>query len=686
MYSLQFSALLLAALAAMVLLKERKASSVSLAGGLSVIALIQVFDYLALLGTHGSLHYLRAAIFLKALMPACFLLYGRAYRARGREEFSRVPFAVLALIGTAFVLSSLVVPLEYFFSPEDFRRDRLLPLGKIGYWYYLGLMIFCVAALVDIEAVFASIRGGDRWKLKYEFLGVGSILGVFISYFSQGLLFQSVNLGLLPARSGVLILAALLIGYSRLFRGQSRRVVVSRYVFYRSFTLLGVALYLLAVGLTGQFIRSFHISLSKDALLLAAVVSWVAFLALLFSEEVRSRVRVLVAKHFFASKHDYREQWRGFSSALASCRSLDAVQRVIIEAYVSTYGLRSAALYVRAAGGESFSLGAAQGREGLPRCFVPSPGLVGYFVETGRVLNPRDGEYTPTPEEDEFFRNNQAWLLVPLLAGSRLEAVALFGEQFAAERPTYEDYDLMKILGRQAVLSLNNFRLSEELAEVREMAAVAKVSSFVIHDLKNVAYTFSLMMENADEHIGEPEFQRDLVNSIHGTVAKMNALIAKLKAFPEKMELNRESVDLAVLTRETLDEVRKVKPAIVFDEQLTPVAASGDALELRKVILNLLLNACDAVGGEGEVRVTSARRAAAAVLSIEDNGCGMSRAFMQGHLFKPFRTTKEKGLGIGLYQCRQIVEAHNGRIEVASREGEGTVFTVVLPATVPGSA
>ena len=104
-----------------------------------------------------------------------------------------------------------------------------------------------------------------------------------------------------------------------------------------------------------------------------------------------------------------------------------------------------------------------------------------------------------------------------------------------------------------------------------------------------------------------------------------------------------------------------------------------DALELRKVVLNLLINACEAVGDAGKVRVTTARRDAEAVLSVEDNGCGMSPAFVQGHLFKPFRTTKEKGLGIGLYQCRQIVEAHGGRIEVESREGAGTVFTVVVP-------
>lgn len=677
-YIIQFSALLLFVLAVLVLLKERKLASVSLASGLLIIALIQVFDLYALQDSYKLFSYKRTVIFLKALMPVWFLLYGISYRKRNKAEFTHLPFLMLSLLGVAFALSALVLPMEYFYALDAFPDGEMIPLGRVGYWYYLGLMIFCIAAMVNIEAVFASIRGANRWNLKYEFIGVGSILGVFVFYFSQGLLYRSVNLALLPVRSGMLIVGVLFIGYSRLYRGKSQKVVVSRYVFYRSFTLLVVGLYLMALGLMGQLMRSFQISLSEDLLLLVAFVSGIVFLALIFSEEVRRRVKVLVAKHFYAHKHDYREKWLGFSNALASCRSLDDIQKVIVDEYVWTYGLRFAALYIREGEKASFSLGATQGLDVLPKYFVPSQGLMGYFVETGRVLNPTDGEYTATPEEVGFFRSTAAWLMVPLMAGNHLQAVALFGNQTVDEKLTYEDYDLMKIIGRQAVLSLNNFQLSEELAEAREMAAVAKVSSFVIHDLKNLAYTFSLMLENTDEHIGEPEFQRDLVKSIHGTVTKMTALIAKLKAFPADMELVREKVDLARLALETLEDVRKLKPTVSFLDKFTPVEALVDIQEMKKVILNLLINACDSLGEKGNVVLRTGSRNGEVFLSVEDNGCGISRAFVENHLFRPFRTTKEKGLGIGLYQCKQIIEAHGGKIEVKSLEGKGTIFLVSL--------
>ena len=66
--------------------------------------------------------------------------------------------------------------------------------------------------------------------------------------------------------------------------------------------------------------------------------------------------------------------------------------------------------------------------------------------------------------------------------------------------------------------------------------------------------------------------------------------------------------------------------------------------------------------------------------SVRDTGCGMSKEYIETRLFKPFQTTKQKGMGVGLFHCKTIVEAHGGRIEVESEEGKGTVFRVILPA------
>jgi signal transduction histidine kinase len=105
-----------------------------------------------------------------------------------------------------------------------------------------------------------------------------------------------------------------------------------------------------------------------------------------------------------------------------------------------------------------------------------------------------------------------------------------------------------------------------------------------------------------------------------------------------------------------------------------------DHEQIHKVLENLLMNAYDALGENGQITITTRVHDKWAEISVHDNGCGMSKEFMEKNLFRPFQTTKKQGMGIGLYHCKTIVEAHGGRIEVESEEeGKGTSFRIMLP-------
>jgi signal transduction histidine kinase len=106
-----------------------------------------------------------------------------------------------------------------------------------------------------------------------------------------------------------------------------------------------------------------------------------------------------------------------------------------------------------------------------------------------------------------------------------------------------------------------------------------------------------------------------------------------------------------------------------------------DVEEIKKVVLNLILNALDAIDEKGTVEVESSIDGENVYIRIKDNGYGMTEEFINNRLFKPFSTTKKKGLGIGLYQCKQVIEAHGGKIEANSEVGKGSVFTVFLPVS-----
>ncbi len=162
----------------------------------------------------------------------------------------------------------------------------------------------------------------------------------------------------------------------------------------------------------------------------------------------------------------------------------------------------------------------------------------------------------------------------------------------------------------------------------------------------------------------------------------MNAMCSRLSLLSGKLELHREEVDLNELVRGTTAELYgSLCASLSLDLQPMP-GAFMDREQLQKVLVNLLLNAAEAVGEQGEILVATARRGRSAVLTVSDNGCGMSQEFLTRLLFKPFQTTKSQGLGIGMFHSKMIVEAHQGRIEVESRAGEGTTFRVFLPLSV----
>jgi signal transduction histidine kinase len=124
---------------------------------------------------------------------------------------------------------------------------------------------------------------------------------------------------------------------------------------------------------------------------------------------------------------------------------------------------------------------------------------------------------------------------------------------------------------------------------------------------------------------------------------------------------------------------------LITDWATVPPQVSVDEEQIHKVLVNLMLNARDASGADGKIRVRTWATDGWVCLSVSDNGCGMSPAFIAQKLFKPFQTTKAEGIGIGLFHSRMIVEAHHGRITVESREGAGTTFTIYLPARKDGA-
>jgi len=187
------------------------------------------------------------------------------------------------------------------------------------------------------------------------------------------------------------------------------------------------------------------------------------------------------------------------------------------------------------------------------------------------------------------------------------------------------------------------------------------------------------MLENLPTHFDSPAFREDALRGIGTTVSRINDLINRMNALRHELRLNAAELDLNLIIKETLANLNGTLDTNLVTKFAQIPTISADRQQLQSVFTNLLLNARDAVGINGRISVETIRQGEWVALSVSDNGCGMTERFIKNSLFRPFRSTKKKGLGIGMFQSKTIVEAHHGRINVESELGVGTTFRVMLP-------
>ena len=249
---------------------------------------------------------------------------------------------------------------------------------------------------------------------------------------------------------------------------------------------------------------------------------------------------------------------------------------------------------------------------------------------------------------------------------------------------TVEELELLKCIGDQMTSVLLNLRLGDEVARAKELEAFQTMSAFFVHDLKNAAASLNLMLKNLPVHFDDPAFREDALRGVGNTARRIDDMIARLSALRQQPDFKPVDTDLNQLVTECLDRLNGM-PNVEVTRALHPLPAMrADREQVQSVVTNLLLNAAsDRRGTQRTAAIASrcARSTAAGrvVLSVTDNGCGMSAAFLRDSLFRPFQSTKKNGLGIGMFQSRMIVERHGGSIQVESEPGKGTSFRVSFP-------
>lgn len=666
-------AIVLAFLALISLRRQWRISTLGLAFALLAASVVEFCDAQILLRPSSLMGWKKGCLLAEACLPVGFLLFCLTYARPLRFNRSSIAGWVFLLGACCLPVTALLLPPDALLYSPDFGAEKILFLRPAGYWFYLGLMTSLVIALCYLERAYVALERPDRWRVKFEVVGAGLILAVLVIYYSQALLYRSLDMNLVTVRTASFILGVLLMGYSRRYRGGVVALQVSREMAYRSIVVLVIGLYLMVLGLVGTGMQYLDLQQNRSLLIGAAVVTGLLLVILLLSERVRRRIQVVLHKNFYQKKYDYRSEWLQFTSHLSRAQNREELEAAILAFYAETFSVRGAALFLREREDGNFYCCACHEME-MHGLKLPGKFPSDKMRDCSWVVN-LAAQQEDTDESFQALHERGCSFLIPLCFNSGIEGFIALGQRiYAGEDLTYEDYDLMKILAHQAIGVLLSRKLYTDLVAAKEMAAIGRVSTFVIHDLKNQVSSLALVVENARDYIDDPEFRSDMFETLDNTVTNMNSLIARLQNIKHQPQLHLHETDLFDCARRAIPQA--ANPTVELGGESVQVRADDSQLE--KVLLNLLHNAREASDSDKRIIVTVGQDNQAYV-RVKDHGCGMSEDFIRTRLFTPFESTKKKGMGIGLYQCRQVIENHGGRIEVESQPGEGATFTIWLP-------
>src|SRR5450631_2358567 len=328
------------------LYQERSRAGMFLSAALTITALLELFDLLSLNSPADAFFWKACSLVAEALLPPFWILCSLTF-ARQSGPWKIGPALKFAVAST-FLFSVLprIMPLSAFFYAPDFPGERLLFLGNAGLYFYIALMACLIVALVNFEVTLSNASPDALWKIKFEIIGLGTILTVQIFYYSQALLYRSLNMNYLQLRSFLYLVAAALIAYSLASRRGKVRIRVSRQAAFKSIVLFAVGTYLVVLGVLGEGMQHFGVFFPRTVTISVAFLFGIALLILLLSEQVRREVKVVLHKNFYQHKHDYRTQWLRFTEQLSTSRSGDELLQRILSAYCDIFGIKGSALFL----------------------------------------------------------------------------------------------------------------------------------------------------------------------------------------------------------------------------------------------------------------------------------------------------------------------------------------------------
>lgn len=599
------------------------------------------------------------------------LLIGLLWHDVARESSSKR--GVAALLGVACLLWAAVAAMALF-------------PGAVAVSPLLAFLVLAVFGLVVLEQSYRHAGSGQRWRLKFIWLGLGAVFAYDLYLYSEAALFGSVNPAVWAARGIVSAVASGLVTVSVLRVGRHlETVAVSRQFLFQSTALLAAGAYLLFVSAAGYYIQHFGGSWARALSAAFIACALLLLVGVLTSGRFRARLKVFLSKHFFRYKYDYRDEWLRFNAMLTDPstqappreRAIRALADLVDSPGGLIWSLGSHEVYHLAATWNSGSLG-----------LLPLPAghaLVRFLLTRQWIIDVAEAQAAPGRYQDLdwpvwWHDIKRPWLVLPLIEQDALRGFVVLAEPRSPRELNWEDRDLLRTAARQVAGYVALLDMTDAVLSSRQFDAFNRLSAYLVHDLKNVSAQLGLVGANAARHKTNPAFVEDALQTVDNAKQRMDRLLDQLRRSTPVPEPPPAMCDLSALLEKVVASCTGRLPLPVLEAWPGILCVKASAERLSTVLANLVHNAQEASPENGSIRIYLERQDVSVRLVVEDDGCGMDEAFLRERLFRPFATTKgNAGIGIGMYETRDYIESLGGTLDVTSEPGTGTRVEVLLP-------
>ncbi len=555
-------------------------------------------------------------------------------------------------------------------------------IANYSFWFYIEIL-FCLFGIVICEQLLRHDHSSRMSKLVS--LVAITLFSYDIIVFVSTLIFKSQQ-DLWQARGFIssatsLVLALSIIFYGQLLKEKSR-LKLSNSVILFSTSLSIVGSFLILIALLGSIVNVLNISWINASKIVIYVLTIFTIVALSFSEKIRLKIIVWTSKHFFMHKYDYKEQWIKLDALLSKNNTQKNCYDKSLITMISLFSASGGGLWIK--GQQFYSLVATKNisfENQLPleenqSEFIQTLEKKDWIFQVNKHANSHDMQYNALlPEWLSHIQHS--WIVVPLNTGVELIGFIILCKDSSSTALTWEDLDLLKLTGRQIASYISKEQAAEKLNHNQQFDMFNKITAFAIHDIKNLIAQQALVVKNAEKYKHHPEFIDDAIDTIATSVNKMDKLLIKLqgKSANEKTQFSLHELLLEAVE---MNAQGLPKPKVTISGP--NIAICSDKDKLLMTINHLIKNAQDATPNDGNIDITLLTENKEVWLTITDTGCGMDANFIKNELFQPFKSTKhDKGMGIGVYQIKEMVNSLNGELLVESTPNVGSKFSIFIP-------